>query len=75
MDEKIYTYMNFIYECKICQQRFPIWYVSKEEWKQSRFRKGTICNGHIAYHLSVWAQLSSCAWLSSRKKWRLRRQT
>ena len=29
----IYNYLPFIYQCKKCYQRFPIWWVAPAEWR------------------------------------------
>lgn len=41
--EDIYKYMHFIFKCQRCFQFFPIWWVSREEWKRSGFKRKTVC--------------------------------
>lgn len=45
MDIKdIYLFIDYIYECDYCGQRFPVWWVSDEEWELSGLEnKATIC--------------------------------
>jgi hypothetical protein len=39
----IYGWMDFIYECKKCGQRFPIYWVSDSDWRKSGYGTKTIC--------------------------------
>jgi hypothetical protein len=33
----LYLCMSFVYECDLCGDRFPIWWIESKEWKRSVF--------------------------------------
>jgi hypothetical protein len=41
--EDIYSYVRHIYTCQRCGQLFPIWWVSKAEWKAGGFKRKAVC--------------------------------